>query len=90
MTPDISEILEELVKKVYSGKEVENVSVAKAHQAIISAILEKMPKKKKEELTIKDFPFMNVVSMEFLRQKEEEAQCWNACLTEMRERIKEI
>ncbi len=78
----IKEILEELVKKVYAGKEVESVSVTKAHQAIISAIFKKMPKEN-YDTKIAPIELNNEEASAYL-------QGFNSALTEMRERVKEV
>ena len=103
---NIREILEELVKKIYAGKEVENVSVTKAHQAIISLILETMPKEKelskptieeleelldsKSEIYIK--PDGSLLGITTSKDLYERGvfDGFNLALVEMRENLKEI
>ena len=91
MSQKIREILDNLVAKIMHKEEGQMLDVkysedyprdyAQAHQAIISAILEKMPKEKEYGYIAKD-------TGRKIMTKEIEA--YNQALTEMRERIEQI
>ncbi len=86
MTPEIREILEELAKHYYTTHNEEacefcEKELDQTHQAIISLILEKMPKEKK--LNDLEFPH----SMDYSKGAY---SGFNHALAEMRERIEKL